>query len=136
MPRIEESTLKAAPTRRYRSEKPLEPIKMGARVRLARNRVGLSQSQLAKKLGLSRGAIAQWEIDRGSPATGRLNALAEYLDVSVEWLLLGLPPGAGSPDAGSRVAGTMMAADLQLLGEARRLGVDLLRIVAEAAAAA
>src|SRR5580698_8867185 len=109
MPRIEESTLKAAPTRRYRSEKPLEPIKMGARVRLARNRVGLSQSQLAKKLGLSRGAIAQWEIDRGSPATGRLNALAEYLDVSVEWLLLGLPPGAGSPDAGSRVAGTMMA---------------------------
>jgi transcriptional regulator with XRE-family HTH domain len=127
MPRSERSTHKAAPTRRRRSEILFPNPKLGQRIKLAREREGLTQAQVAKKLGVSRGAIGQWETDRGAPATGRLGTLAEYLGISLDWLLAG-PPQA----AGSEATGAAMVEDVQLVEEARQLGVDLQLVVAEA----
>jgi transcriptional regulator with XRE-family HTH domain len=127
MPRAERTAPEAAPTSGRRSEFSIERRKLGERIKLAREKMGLTQAQLAKKLGVSPGAVGQWEIERGVPATERLGALADFLGVSLDWLL-GQPPRGG----GTEAAGATKEDDLQLLEEARRLGVDLSQVVAEA----
>lgn len=78
------------------------------------------------KLHVSPGAVGQWETG-GVPATERLAVLADLLNVSLDWLL-GKPPRANAP----RAADGEMEGDLRLIAEARRLGVDLPQVVADA----
>jgi transcriptional regulator with XRE-family HTH domain len=99
---------------------------IGGRIKSARQNVGITQRELAKKLGVSAGAVAHWET--GSvPATERLTTLTALLDVSLDWLL-GKSEQVSTFDA----VGEEMAKDLRLLAEARQLGVDLYSVVAEA----
>jgi transcriptional regulator with XRE-family HTH domain len=127
MPRAESSGQEAALTGSWRSQFAAERRELGERIKSARGKVGLTQARLAKELGISRGAVGQWEIGMGVPCTERLGTLAALLGVSLDWLL-GMPRQAGRPEA----AGAATEDDLQLLEEARRLGVDLPRVVAEA----
>jgi transcriptional regulator with XRE-family HTH domain len=99
---------------------------MGARIKFAREKMGLTQEQVGQTLGVTRNAVAQWETDRGAPATGRLDGLAARLGVPLGWLLEKPPQTAESEPVG-----TTMAADLRLLEEARQFGVDLHLVVVE-----
>ena len=45
---------------------------------------GLSQEELAKKIFVSRSAVAKWENGLGLPGEASLNALAEFFSVSKE----------------------------------------------------
>jgi len=127
MPRAEGSGHEAALTGGRRAEFSAERRKLGERIKLAREKAGLTQAQLAKKLGVTASAVGQREIGLGFPATERLGALAGFLGVSLDWPL-DKPDQAGTPE----VADVTMTDDLQLLEEARRLGVDLPQVVAEA----
>lgn len=65
-------------------------MRFARRMRIARKRVGLSQRELAQHLGVSRGAVANWESDNGPfPATERLQSIALITGVSFEWLATG-----------------------------------------------
>jgi transcriptional regulator with XRE-family HTH domain len=60
------------------------------RIRFARRVAGMTQAQLAAKLGVSRSAVAQWERSDGSnPSAGNLASLALALNCSFEWLATG-----------------------------------------------
>lgn len=48
---------------------------------------GVSQSDMAKKLGISQGAIAMWETGKRVPKTTDLPKIAEALQVPVETVL-------------------------------------------------
>lgn len=52
-----------------------------------REAAGLSQVQLALRLGLSQGTIAHWEIGRRAPQARHLIKLAKILGCSVDALL-------------------------------------------------
>ena len=60
---------------------------LGEKIRRARNCCGLSQEQLAKKMCVSRSAIAKWETDKGLPDVENLKILSRLLQVSVDSLL-------------------------------------------------
>ncbi len=60
---------------------------LGEKLKLARNQMELSQEGLAQKLRVSRSAVAKWETDKGIPDVENLRALAELLNVSVDYLL-------------------------------------------------
>lgn len=60
---------------------------IGEKIKNARKNAGLSQTQLAQKLCVSRAAIAKWETDAGLPDVMNLKALADLLNVSVDQLL-------------------------------------------------
>ena len=60
---------------------------LGAKIKEARRKCGLSQEQLAEKMSVSRSAIAKWETDKGLPDVGNLKVLARLLNVSVDHLL-------------------------------------------------
>ncbi len=60
---------------------------LGEKIKDARKQCGLSQEQLAEKMSVSRSAIAKWETDKGLPDINNLKALAQLLNVSVDYLL-------------------------------------------------
>lgn len=65
-------------------------MKMSLRIRAARQRAKLSQEQLALELGVTRGAVANWEcVDGVLPASFRLEKLAQVTGVAYEWLATG-----------------------------------------------
>ena len=59
----------------------------GEKLQNSRKRAGLSQEQLAEKLSVSRSAVAKWENDNGMPDIDNLKAIAQLLDVSIDYLL-------------------------------------------------
>lgn len=63
------------------------------RVREARKLTGLSQEELAGELGVSRSAVAQWEMTRGTaPSVENLIALARHSGMTFEYLATGRGP--------------------------------------------
>lgn len=60
---------------------------LGQRIAQARQQAGLSQNELADKLGIGRSNIAQWERFAVTLKPGQLSALAGTLGVSIDALL-------------------------------------------------
>ena len=54
-----------------------------------RKQKGLSQEELAEKLGVSRQAVSKWERSEASPDTDNLIALAKIYDLSLDELIFG-----------------------------------------------
>ena len=57
------------------------------RLRLARERAGLSQVDLSQRLGVAKTLAGQWERGEREPSLGNLKALAKALRVRVGWLV-------------------------------------------------
>lgn len=57
------------------------------KLKLLREEEGVTQSELAKKLGVSQSAVAQWEAGTRVPAAQAVVALARYFDTSSDFLL-------------------------------------------------
>lgn len=76
---------------------------VGGRIQAARLAKGLTQDQLAKRIGVSKGAISQWEANTIVELSARnILRLADELEVSLRWLLeytdkLGHPVPMGQP---------------------------------------
>lgn len=63
---------------------------LAGRIRKARVRMRLSQRELAILLGVTRGAVANWESANAAlPATERLQRIAHATGVNFEWLATG-----------------------------------------------
>ncbi len=81
------------------TDRPPLPAGAGARIRASRQAVGLTQDGLARAVGVSRSAVAQWETDRAGQVGGNLARIAQVLGVAVEYLLTGATPADGGPTA-------------------------------------
>ena len=66
-----------------------ETATLGDRIAAARGAAGLSQDDLAAKLGVRATTIDAWEHDRKEPRANRLQTLCGMLGVSLGWLLTG-----------------------------------------------
>ncbi|MDY4014906.1 helix-turn-helix domain-containing protein [Parafannyhessea umbonata] len=64
-------------------------------VRANRERLGLSQEELARRVGLTNSAVSQWEGGRAKPRIGVMKALSEIFGMTVSELLGEDAPGAG-----------------------------------------
>lgn len=63
---------------------------LSMRIRAARVKAGLSQTEMAAALGVGRSAVANWECaDRVAPHCTRLARIALLTGVSHEWLATG-----------------------------------------------
>jgi transcriptional regulator with XRE-family HTH domain len=65
------------------------PQDIGLHIRAARHERGLTQDELAERVGVSRSAVAQWETGRTGQVTGNLSRIAGALEVNVEYLMYG-----------------------------------------------
>ncbi|MDR1116746.1 MAG: helix-turn-helix domain-containing protein [Oscillospiraceae bacterium] len=57
------------------------------RIKALRKEKGYSQSELAKIIGISQSAVASWESGVRIPTSDTLQQLAEFFEVSVDYLL-------------------------------------------------
>ncbi|MCD9086226.1 helix-turn-helix transcriptional regulator [Stenotrophomonas sp. SY1] len=66
-------------------------MKLSVRIRTARVRAGLTQTDLAKRLGISRTAVVNWESEanRARPSGERLEEISHLTNVAWEWLATG-----------------------------------------------
>jgi transcriptional regulator with XRE-family HTH domain len=71
---------------------------IGARIRARRRQLGLSQSDLAAKLGVSFQQVQKYERGANRVAASTLVAAAAALGVSVSWLVAEDKPQAGEED--------------------------------------
>ena len=62
-------------------------IEIGKKIKALRVQQGWTQEVLAIKLGLTRFAVANWELGRRTPPTDCLNRIAEVFNVGVDYLL-------------------------------------------------
>ncbi len=60
---------------------------LGARITRLREQTGLSQTELAKRLHVSRSTVQSWESGHTSPCTDKLIALARLFHTSTDYLL-------------------------------------------------
>lgn len=69
----------------------------GDRLSGAREAAGLTQAQLAKRLGVRLTTVQAWEADGAEPRANRVQMLAGMLNVSIRWLLTGEGDGLDAP---------------------------------------
>ncbi len=62
------------------------------RLKELREKKGISQYKLASDLGVSQSTVGMWESGKNRPEAATLAALADYFEVSVDYLLGRQPP--------------------------------------------
>jgi transcriptional regulator with XRE-family HTH domain len=92
----------------------------GDRLTAAREAAGMTQEALAKRLGVKKSTMRNWENDLSEPRANRLSMLAGLLNVSMMWLINGEGEGVENPDT------EPLTADMtDLILEIRELKSDL-----------
>lgn len=101
----------------------------GDRVAGAREAAGMTQAQMARRLGVKKTTVRSWEEDLSEPRANKLSMMAGLLNVSIMWLLTGEGDGMDGP-----ADETTEAQDLNaILSELRAIRSDL-RLTTERAA--
>lgn len=75
-----------------------EAATFGDRLTAAREKTGLTQKDLAKRLGIKLQTLRSWEEDLAEPRANKLQMLSGLLNVSLPWLLTGEGEGVSAPD--------------------------------------
>lgn len=72
------------------------PSTLGQRIVTAREGMGLTTAQLARRMGIKTATLSSWETDRSEPRANRAATLAAMANVSLIWLLSA--EGEGPPE--------------------------------------
>src|SRR4029077_4374324 len=99
------------------------PRTLAQRIIEARRMVQMSQSHLAQRIGITRGAVGQWETSITEPSDANLRRVAFETGASYEWLATGRGKrheGRGGPNlisllplAGALEAGVFRTIELE-----------------------
>ena len=67
------------------------------RIQTLRKSRGISQEELADKIGVSRQAVSKWESEQSSPDLEKIILLSDCFDVTTDYLLKGIEPVEDEP---------------------------------------
>ena len=103
-----------------------ERATFGDRLTFAREAAGLTQADLAGRLGVEAERVAGWEADTDEPRANRLQMMSGMLGVSLAWLLTG--EGEPPTEDGPGEAGPILAEIRQVRGDMARASERLGRL--------
>ncbi|WP_074221541.1 helix-turn-helix transcriptional regulator [Rhodovulum sp. ES.010] len=101
-----------------------ESATFGDRVAGAREALGITQTELAKRLGVKLKTVRGWEEDLAEPRANKLQMLAGVLNVSMMWLLNGHGDGLDGPAEDVVIPGDVRA----ILTEIRQVKTEMGRL--------
>ena len=81
------------------------------KIKHLREQLGLTQSDLAKKLGITRSSVNAWELGISVPSTQYVVELAAIFKVSTDYLITGAPRPEDAPAVEQMLAGRLAAVD-------------------------
>ena len=81
---------------------------LGKRISSHRKKLGMTQDQLAEKLGVTAQAVSKWENDQSCPDIAMLPKLAEIFGVTTDYLLTGRPIALPDQKAVTRLMRTSL----------------------------
>ena len=67
-------------------------MNLSDRIQELRKTKGLSQEELADRVGVSRQAVSKWESEQSTPELDKVVTLSEIFDVTTDYLLKGVEP--------------------------------------------
>ena len=62
------------------------------RIQNLRKAKGISQEELADRIGVSRQAVSKWESEQSTPDIDKVILLSEYFQTTTDYLLKGIEP--------------------------------------------
>lgn len=62
------------------------------RIQNLRKMKGISQEELADKVGVSRQAVSKWESEQSSPDLDKIIIMSDYFEVTTDYILKGIEP--------------------------------------------
>lgn len=95
---------------------------LGDRITAGREALGISQSELAQRIGLKDTTIKLWENDELDPRANRIQMLAGVLGVSLVWLLSGEGDDDAAPNTGEASSESLS----EILRDMRELKTEML----------
>ena len=98
-----------------------ETATFGDRVAAAREMADMTQSELARRLGVKVSTLRSWENDLSEPRANRLSTMAGLLNVSMTWLINGQGDGLEAP----KEEAALEASAHDILNEIRDLRADM-----------
>ncbi|TCP41397.1 Xre family transcriptional regulator [Rhodovulum marinum] len=101
-----------------------ETATFGDRLAGAREALGMTQTELAKRLGVKLKTVRAWEEDLAEPRANKLQMLAGVLNVSMMWLLNGQGDGLDAPADEAPLSGDVR----QVLTEIRQVKTEMGRL--------
>lgn len=103
-----------------------ETATFGDRVAAARDAAGMTQTQLARRLGVKKSTVVGWENDLSEPRANKLSMMAGLLNVSIVWLLTGEGEGTEPPSEGDELSGDLagLLIELRSLRQEMRDGAE------------
>ncbi|TCO68311.1 helix-turn-helix domain-containing protein [Rhodovulum euryhalinum] len=101
-----------------------ETATFGDRMAGAREALGMTRTELAKRLGVRLKTVRAWEDDLAEPRANKLQMLAGVLNVSMMWLINGQGDGLDGPAEQGVIPGDVRA----ILTEIRQVKSDMGRL--------
>ena len=62
-------------------------LNIADRIRYLRDKAGMTQTDLAKKMGISRSAVNSWEMSLSSPSLANIIEMSQIFHVDVDYIL-------------------------------------------------
>ena len=67
------------------------------RIQQLRKQKGISQEELADRVGVSRQAVSKWESEQSVPDMDKIILISDYFEVTTDYLLKGIEPAPPAP---------------------------------------
>ena len=65
---------------------------MADRIQYLRKSKGISQEELADKVGVSRQAVSKWESEQSTPDLEKIIIMSDFFGVTTDYILKGIEP--------------------------------------------
>ena len=92
-------------------------MNMADRIQYLRKSKGISQEELADKVGVSRQAVSKWESEQSTPDVARIILLSDLFDVTTDYLLKGIESvPANTTDKGDACIFSLVGSVLDFIG--------------------
>lgn len=69
---------------------------------------GISQEELADKIGVSRQAVSKWESEQSTPDLDKIIIMSDYFEVTTDYLLKGVDPIKSPEKSGAALASQIL----------------------------
>ena len=83
-------------------------MNMADRIQYLRKTNGISQEELADKVGVSRQAVSKWESEQSLPDLGKIITMSDYFGVKTDYILKGIEPVADKEQKSSELTSKIL----------------------------